>query len=220
MPECALAARSAAETNGSGPQDAIPAAAGSGAKLGISGLDPDAGMRSLPRVNCGATVIEAAHHQRSGCQRDESKRPRISRLSRCVQPITGRIWILIIVWERTDSRTNMGLTSKIRASNCTVDSGSKTFRIPPCSSGAGLHDSCAPFGLWETGDVGIDTSGIRSDGRMEMPTAKESLRKQVDQLSEEQAQEILGLISTGGLRPATSTTRPRPRSPAKSSESD
>ena len=53
-----------------------------------------------------------------------------------------------------------------------------------------------------------------------MPTAKESLRKQVDQLSEEQAQEILGLISTGGLRPATSTTRPRPRSPAKSSESD
>jgi hypothetical protein len=116
MPECALAARSAAETNGSGPQDAIPAAAGSGAKLGISGLDPDAGMRSLPRVNCGATVIEAAHHQRSGCQRDESKRPRISRLSRCVQPITGRIWILIIVWERTDSRTNMGLTSMIRAS--------------------------------------------------------------------------------------------------------
>jgi len=41
---------------------------------------------------------------------------------------------------------------------------------------------------------------------MEMPTAKESLRKQVDQLSEEQAQEILGLISTRGLRPATSTT--------------
>jgi len=39
-----------------------------------------------------------------------------------------------------------------------------------------------------------------------MPTAKESLRKQVDQLSEEQAQEILGLISTRGLRPATSTT--------------
>ena len=29
-----------------------------------------------------------------------------------------------------------------------------------------------------------------------MPTAKESLRKQVDQLSEEEAKEILGLIST------------------------
>ena len=68
MPECALAARSAAETNGSGPQDAIPAAAGSGAKLGISGLDPDAGMRSLPRVNCGATVIEAAHTSSLGPQ--------------------------------------------------------------------------------------------------------------------------------------------------------
>ena len=49
-------------------------------------------------------------------------------------------------------------------------------------------------------------SGIGSDGRMEMPTAKESLRKQLDQLSEEQAQEILGLISTRGLRPAISPT--------------
>ena len=48
-------------------------------------------------------------------------------------------------------------------------------------------------------------SGIGSDGRMEMPTAKESLRKQLDQLSEEQAQEILGLI-TRGFRAATSTT--------------
>jgi hypothetical protein len=35
-----------------------------------------------------------------------------------------------------------------------------------------------------------------------MPTAKESLRKQVDQLSEQDAQEILGLISARGLRPA------------------
>jgi len=39
-----------------------------------------------------------------------------------------------------------------------------------------------------------------------MPTAKESLRKQVDQLSEEEAQYILGLISARGSRPATSMT--------------
>jgi hypothetical protein len=39
-----------------------------------------------------------------------------------------------------------------------------------------------------------------------MPTAKESLRKQVDQLSEEEAQEILGLISARGSRPVNSMT--------------
>lgn len=37
-----------------------------------------------------------------------------------------------------------------------------------------------------------------------MATAKESLRKQVDQLSEEEAQEILGLIGARGSRAATS----------------
>jgi hypothetical protein len=52
----------------------------------------------------------------------------------------------------------------------------------------------------------IEMSGIGSDGRIEMPTAKESLRKQLDQLSEEQAQEILGLI-TRGFRAATSTAK-------------
>lgn len=39
-----------------------------------------------------------------------------------------------------------------------------------------------------------------------MPTAKESLRKQVDQLSEEEAREILGLISARGSRLAASMT--------------
>lgn len=39
-----------------------------------------------------------------------------------------------------------------------------------------------------------------------MPSAIESLRKQVDQLSEDEAREILGLIRERGLRPDTSQT--------------
>ena len=53
------------------------------------------------------------------------RRRQTSRRFRFVQPITGRIWILIIVWERTDSRTNMGLTCKRSCFDCRVDSDSK-----------------------------------------------------------------------------------------------
>jgi len=52
--------------------------------------------------------------------------------------------------------------------------------------------------LWE--------NGIR--GGLKIATAKDSLRSKVDQLSEEEAQEILGLIATKGA-PGTGATLTR-----------
>jgi hypothetical protein len=59
---------SAAATNRSGPQDAISAAAGSGAKPGVSGLDQDAGMRSVRESERRCDRYRSGPHQRAGPQ--------------------------------------------------------------------------------------------------------------------------------------------------------
>src|ERR1022692_2640967 len=46
-PECPVVARSASETESAGSQEAVPTQARSGQKPGVSGMDSDAGMRSL-----------------------------------------------------------------------------------------------------------------------------------------------------------------------------
>jgi len=61
MPECAFAARSASETNRSGPQDAPTAAAGSGRSPEYLAWIRTLGCVVCARVSGGATVVEAAH---------------------------------------------------------------------------------------------------------------------------------------------------------------
>src|ERR1039457_5063587 len=67
-PECAVTAEPAAKTESAGPQDAIKAAARSGQKPGLCGLDSDAGMRSVFESQRRRHRYRSGPHERLGTQ--------------------------------------------------------------------------------------------------------------------------------------------------------
>jgi hypothetical protein len=72
-PDCALAAGRAADTNSSSSPETNQATQGAGAKPGVSGLDPDAGMRGLFESEQWGNRDRSCPHERSECEGNRSE---------------------------------------------------------------------------------------------------------------------------------------------------
>src|ERR1035441_10702916 len=72
-PECPVVARSASETESAGSQEAVPTQARSGQKPGVSGMDSDAGMRSLFESERWGQRYRSCPHERPGPQGDRTE---------------------------------------------------------------------------------------------------------------------------------------------------
>jgi len=72
---------SASATESAGAQDPIPAAAGSGQKPGVSGLDSNAWMRGLCKSQRQRDRHRSGAHERAGYKRNRAESIRLLRCS-------------------------------------------------------------------------------------------------------------------------------------------
>ena len=158
------ATRSASETESAGSQDAVPAAAGSGQKLGVSGLDSDASVPCLFPRERRSDRYRSRAHERAGLQGSRAEDVGLLRHPTLLLAPPGRSGLILSVGQKVVCTSPPKPTRSICWKSCRLSTVAKAGRSPPRSFLSPESSYSGAAGMPATMRV-----GIASDCRTAVP---------------------------------------------------